>query len=567
MSQAETIRVLVVDDDFSTIADYRDILCPQPRPDGARRLADLESELFGIIHEHQNFPAFDVVSCQNGADAVEAVRQAVEIHRPFAIAFIDLRLMPGMDGVQTAEQIRSLDPDLQIVVATAYSEFHPLDLVERIPPVDQLFYLQKPFHAFEIQQFVLALSAKWRAERSTGGQRRGEGQQALLAKGGGLSALKQLPVGIVVYDRRDRLLAANETMTQLLPELSQLFAQGAHYEDILRETARRLLPEDTLFLEEAWVRDRLEWHAKSGGILEQRLRGGRWLLLLEGGGTAGETYCLHIDISDLKKRDLNRSTADRMAQISKAFSAFCNRLNIAIDNRPAERPRAVEPGGEPPRIAKVDKAAAAEAVQQRLGQLTGKLQAIAQTQRLEPEFVALNQVVGEVVRQCGEELSPDLQFEVVSGAGLWPVHLDRAKLREVLRELVDNAAAAMEGSGPLTLETENVRFSREFVASRPGLAAGDHVRVTVRDSGPGMTQEMADRAFNPFFTSQEDEAHLGLGLSVAYGFVKQSGGHIEIEGGDEGGTSVHLYFPRSEPTTEILRQPAPFKRPGQRSSG
>jgi CheY-like chemotaxis protein len=558
---AHKVRVLVVDDDFSTIADYRDILCPRGQTKVGRQLVDLESELFGICHSHKDFPKVDLVSCQQGPDAVDAVRQALDEHRPFAVAFVDMRLKPGMDGVQTAEQIRALDPAVQIAVVTAYSDLHPMDIATRVPPVDQLFYLQKPFHAFEVQQLVLALGAKWRAERSMSERQLGDPGGQRMPQGHVMATLKHLPAGIIVFDRRDRLITVNDAAVELFPELAPLFAEGTRYEDIVEETARRLLPEDRLFLEDSWVRDRLEWHAKSGGILEQKLRGGRWVLLVEGGGVSGETYCLYLDVSALKQREANRAMTTRMAQISQAFASFYEQMNITLDGR-AKGPRPVnlDAGDAVPATEETHDAAGRQ-----FKRLTGKLQAIAQTQRLAPEYLALNQIVGEVVGQIEGRLSRNIAFEVVGGAGLWQVHLDRSKFRETLVELIENAAQAMGGQGRLLLESENLRLDREFVAGRPGLALGDHVHLSVRDQGPGMSQEMLERAFNPFFTSRRD--HLGLGLSVAYGFVRQSGGYIEIESGEDGGTTVHLYFPRAERTKELRRPPEILPTPGRRSRG
>ncbi|MFQ6017020.1 MAG: ATP-binding protein, partial [Kiloniellaceae bacterium] len=111
--------------------------------------------------------------------------------------------------------------------------------------------------------------------------------------------------------------------------------------------------------------------------------------------------------------------------------------------------------------------------------------------------------------------------------------------------------------GRLIVETTNLRLTREFVALRTGLSAGEYVRVSVQDTGPGMSPELADRALNPFFTSKGQDGHLGLGLSAAYGFANQSGGHIEIDGGEGRGVTIDLYFPRAEEvTTESLDEDA-----------
>jgi len=115
-----------------------------------------------------------------------------------------------------------------------------------------------------------------------------------------------------------------------------------------------------------------------------------------------------------------------------------------------------------------------------------------------------------------------------------------------LAELIRNACDAMDGGGHLTVETVNIRLTREFVATRAGLAAGEYVRISVQDTGPGMAPELAERALNPFFTSKDKNAHMGLGLSVVYGFTHQSGGYIEVDGGEGRGATIDLYFPRVE---------------------
>jgi signal transduction histidine kinase len=181
--------------------------------------------------------------------------------------------------------------------------------------------------------------------------------------------------------------------------------------------------------------------------------------------------------------------------------------------------------------------------------LTDRLQAIAQRQRLAPGSLELNRIIGEVVRKLRGELDAAVEMEVIAGAGLWPVLIDGGKFEIALAELVRNACEAMELGGRLTVETTNIRLNREFVATRTGLVAGEYVRISVQDTGPGMTPELAERALNPFFTSKDKNAHMGLGLSVVYGFTNQSGGYIEIAGGEGRGATVDLYFQRSEEIT------------------
>jgi signal transduction histidine kinase len=177
---------------------------------------------------------------------------------------------------------------------------------------------------------------------------------------------------------------------------------------------------------------------------------------------------------------------------------------------------------------------------------TDRLQAIAQRQKLAPESLGLNRAVGGVARKMRAELPAGVQIEVIAGAGLWPVLLDGEKFEIALAELVRNACEAMGVGGRLILETTNVRLTRDFVATRTGLAAGEYVRLSVQDSGPGMSPELVERVLNPFFTSKDKSAHMGLGLSVVYGFISQSGGYLEIEGGEGRGATIDIYLPRGE---------------------
>jgi diguanylate cyclase len=168
----QPVRVLVVDDEPAVRASYQQIL-GDAVPSAARAaLDDMRARLFRRAGDGEapaapppRVTTFDVSICDGAEIAVEAVRKASDAQQPFAVVFLDMRMPPGPDGAWAAEQIRALDPDIEIVVCTAYSDMDPLSLGRRVPPEDKLFYLQKPFHPHEIRQMALALGAKWSAER------------------------------------------------------------------------------------------------------------------------------------------------------------------------------------------------------------------------------------------------------------------------------------------------------------------------------------------------------------------------------------------------------------------
>lgn len=159
-------RILVVDDEQAIMDEFREILSPSQDDDEAnRKFEDLYAKLFPATCPSSLASAFDVELCRQGDEALEKVQAAIKEDKPFAVMFVDVRMPPGPDGVWTAEQVRAVDPHIQIVVVTAYSDIDPLDISHRVRPPDKLLYLQKPFHPHEIRQFAVALTSKWLGER------------------------------------------------------------------------------------------------------------------------------------------------------------------------------------------------------------------------------------------------------------------------------------------------------------------------------------------------------------------------------------------------------------------
>jgi len=159
-------RVLVVDDESYILDLFQEVLSIV-EPDGKTHLEARESEnkLSKANTSSQSLQLFDVVTCQQGGEAVDAIKSSIKENRPFSVAFIDIRMPPGPDGIWTAEHIRAIDSNIEIVIFTGYSDIHPCEITRRVPPVHKLIYIQKPFTNQEIIQFASALSMKWHTER------------------------------------------------------------------------------------------------------------------------------------------------------------------------------------------------------------------------------------------------------------------------------------------------------------------------------------------------------------------------------------------------------------------
>jgi len=161
-----TPRILIADDEPNILDAYRQVLAAPPGVGAAAsRLDELENRLFKTSGPARPLPTFELCLCRQGQEAVAAVQESISQGKPFAVAFLDVRMPPGADGVWTAAQIRRLDPWINIVIVTAYSDLSPTEINQKVQPAERLLYMQKPFHTHEIQQFALALSAKWQAEK------------------------------------------------------------------------------------------------------------------------------------------------------------------------------------------------------------------------------------------------------------------------------------------------------------------------------------------------------------------------------------------------------------------
>ena len=151
-------RVLVVDDTAMIHDDFMKVLAPIGP---ASTLDRAEAELFGEETKKPSAVEFKLTSAFQGQEAIDKVRDALASDEPFAVAFMDVRMPPGMDGVQATRKLLEMDERIQIVLCTAYSDHSWLNIVETVGETDRLLILKKPFDAIEIRQMALALTTKW----------------------------------------------------------------------------------------------------------------------------------------------------------------------------------------------------------------------------------------------------------------------------------------------------------------------------------------------------------------------------------------------------------------------
>jgi len=183
---------------------------------------------------------------------------------------------------------------------------------------------------------------------------------------------------------------------------------------------------------------------------------------------------------------------------------------------------------------------------ERSARLTQQLLAFSRKQVLAPTVLDLNEVLVGAETLLRRIIGEDIHLVTAPQAGIGKVKTDQGQLEQVLINLVVNARDAMPQGGKLTIETANAELDKEYVKLHPYIEPGSYIMLAVTDSGTGMTREVQQRIFEPFFTTKEPGKGTGLGLAMAYGVVKQSGGSIEVYSEPGMGTSFKIYLPRAE---------------------
>jgi PAS domain S-box-containing protein len=201
---------------------------------------------------------------------------------------------------------------------------------------------------------------------------------------------------------------------------------------------------------------------------------------------------------------------------------------------------------------------AAQGAASRAAALTHRLLAFARRQTLDPRLIAPNKLITEMEEMIRRTVGPEIKLEMALASHLWPTLCDPNQLENAILNLCINARDAMPNGGRLTIETANGMLD-ERCAQLQGMHAGDFVSICVTDTGTGMPPDVVAHAFEPFFTTKPTGQGTGLGLSMIYGFTRQSGGQVRIYSEVGAGTTVHIYLPRhqGEVDTEVLRPGLP----------
>jgi PAS domain S-box-containing protein len=582
------IRVLVADDDPAILDVYASTLhlaaglaVPQTQ------LSVLQARLFSGTSAGVFSPPCALTLCSQGDEAIEKIREAGQAGKPFAVAFLDVRMPPGLDGITTAERIRALDPNINIVIVTAYSDSDPVKIARRIPPPDKLLYLQKPLLPMEIRQSVSALGAKWHAQRLLE-QAYQDLEKRVEERTAELAALnRQLEFDIAKRTQVEEALSASEVRYRAIFDaandailvydgetgrISDANHRACEMFGYTVEELRNLRTSD-LIAEES---PRTEWAAAHAlgrdpgnpQLFECRVRekSGRvfWVeTSVRGAPDLGNCCILGVvrDITERKQAALERARLEEQLRSSQKMEAvgrlaggvahdFNNLLtailatsDMVLNSLEHSHPLRLD-------INEIRRAAI------QAGMLTRQLLAFSRKQVRQLQVVDLNEIVRNIEQILRRVIGEDIILQTALAPELSGVKADPGQLEQIVMNLAVNSRDAMPKGGVLSLETSEVSLEESHGSGHFSVSPGAYVMLAVTDTGTGISAEVMPHLFEPFFTTKGPGQGTGLGLATVYAIVKQSGGYIWVYSEPDKGTTFKIYLPKVEEPPQSLRKPA-----------
>jgi PAS domain S-box-containing protein len=552
----------------------------QYRADSVRILAvDDEPHVLDLFEEFLSSEtstySFEPTLCNKADEAVEAVRLSIEDETPFAVAFIDVHLALGPDGVWAAEQIRILDPDIEIVMVTAHGDVSPEEIVTRVPPVSKLLYIRKPFTPEEIKQFAVALSAKWQQEiqlhkihleleshvqartldlRKANEQltreieeRKRAGAELRESEERYRTVLEANPDPVVVYDMEGKVNYFNPAFTRVfgwslaerLGKKMDVFVPEENWQETNIMISRVLAGESFSGVE-------THRYTKDGNLIPVSISGA---IYRDGSGNPVGSVINLRDIGQQKELEAQLQQAQKMEAVGTLAGGIAHDFNNLLQAIQGYtellliRQKKSKHGWR--ELQEVVRAA------KRGGELTQKLLTFSRKVESKRQPLNLNQEVEELRELLERTIPKMIEVKLQLAANLQVINADAVQLKQVLMNLAVNAKDAMVDGGTLFIGTENVTLGQEFCRKYAEVKPGDYVQFTISDTGHGMDKDTLEHIFDPFYTTKEIGKGTGLGLAIVYGIVKNHEGYIMCHSQPRKGTTFKIYLP-------VLRQELGF---------
>jgi PAS domain S-box-containing protein len=556
-------RILIVDDNPAIHEDFRKIFCPMG-PDKSD-VRSLKAALFNDARKAVAETEFELVSAFQGHEALELVKQALAENRPYAMAFLDVRMPPGWDGIETAARLWEVCPQLQIVICTAYSDYSWDEMRVRLDKSDSLVILKKPFDNVEVQQLAHAMTMKWLVTR-----------QARLQ----LTELERM-----VDERTHELKKANESLMLSEERFSKAFHQspfpsaiqslseqrfvdvnqcladiaGCQREEMIGRTPAELFLWEKPEVADQWVESLLggkpvreqeaKIRTKTGALHEV-------LVSLAPVALARQPHVLLMaqDVAQrvLLERQLRQAQKmEAVGQLAAGVAHDFNNILTVIQGHVGLMQQTLEAGNPTSKsLEQVSKAA------NRAGTLIQRLLMFSRKQVMQFQHLDLNDSLGSTIKMLERLVGEQVQIEFRPQESIPAIHADASMMEQIAMNLAVNARDAMPNGGRLCITTSLEIVHRAPTPMDPEQRDGEFVCLTFTDTGLGMDTKILGRIFEPFFTTKPVGKGTGLGLSTVFGIVRAHKGWLVVCSQPNQGTTFRIYFSPSQQAAEKTEQVA-----------
>ncbi len=543
-------RILIVDDNASIHADFREILCEE-NPD-EEAVVEMEATLFGE-EATATRAEFELDFAFQGEEALEMVKQALAEQRPYALAFVDVRMPPGWDGVETIARIWEVCPPLQIVVCTAYADYSWAEMRAKVGQPDSLLILKKPFDNIEVEQLAHALTKKWwlnlRSELQLSELTRANAALALSEERFS-KAFKESPFPSAIQSFPDqRFLDVNERLLQVT---------GRTRDEFIGHTPTELKLWDNLAVADQWYEalSRQQWVREEPAKLRagQSLR--EMLVSLSLVAVGGQPHALLLaqDVSEraLLERQLRQAQKmEAIGQLAAGVAHDFNNVLTVIQGHAGLLQRTLSAGT--PEIRSLEQISEASA---RAATLVRQLLMFSRKQVMQMRQLDLNDIIRNAIKMLTRLVGEQVTINFNAEEPLPAIYADCSMVEQIVMNLAVNARDAMPNGGKVTISTSRQVVHRAPTPMDPLPRDGEFICLTFRDTGIGMDTQILNRIFEPFFTTKAPGKGTGLGLSTVLGIVRQHQGWIDVESHSQCGTTFRVYFPASQKPAEKF-QPVP----------
>ena len=553
-------RILIVDDNAAIHNDFRKTLGSHAA--GGKQLDELEKSLFGGTGSPAARAGFRIDTALQGQEGLAMAQRASQENDPYVLAFVDIRMPPGWDGVETLERLWECSPELQAVICTAYSDYSWDDMSLRLGQSDNLLILKKPFDTAEVLQVAHALTRKWELGRQAKlrvedldrmvrertqelqeeVEERARVQEALrVSEERFAKAFLASPMPMAIQSHADgRFLDANPSFLQLA---------GYSADQLILHTEQEL---------RLW--DDRAAHPAGAGQPEIRIRNQPCKLRRSDGKVcdtvlwaepitlqAGPCRLLIVeDTTDrLKLEGQLRQThkLEAVGCLAAGIAHEFNNLLTVIQGHTdllSGKPLGTRSAGES--LARIAQAS------QRAASLTRRLLTFSHKQPVQFKPVQLAAVMQGLPKMLGQLLGEPYQLRLECAAGLPAIRADEGNVEQILINLALNARDAMPDGGAIQFATSLAVFDEAAARNNLEARPGTFVCLTVSDTGCGMSPEVLGRIFDPFYTTKDVGKGTGLGLSTVHGIVQQHAGWLEVASEAGKGSTFKVFLPVWEGT-------------------